>query len=278
MPYSDDHNILIPPHPCGRTRYVGQQWVRDANGPLLPKPPPRGVRTPNGLIWGHDLTDFMWIKQFHDIDIFTVWSRSMIKEFGENYDATEWEEEDKKQVPRRRYPWPVLKLPKRIMEFDIHGTQIGIIDKGCERHHLRGFSHQYRDCGEDMPSEKLTKESSTILAILKKLFPNLKDDEALIVANDGKESLEFQQRFPYSALWADSVRSSLEIFTRQTLPFSCHNWVLAVDVTHSVTPVSLDDLRLLSDPSVMFLMDGNGLVDLTDISDEISKDKPKSAP
>lgn len=259
MTYSETHNITIPSHPRGRRRYVGQQWVRDVNGPVLPKPPPLGVRTPNGLIWGHDLTDFMWIQQLHDVDVFTVWSRSMIKEFGENYDATEWEEEDKKQVPRRRSPWPVLKLPQAIMDLNIHGTDIGVIPEGCKKHRRSDYSPKYRvdeDVAIVSSKEITTYTLPEVSAILEGIFPTLGNDEGLMIANDGENRLKNSRGLPYTLLWADHVRVSFKIFALEKLPSGIHGLDTFLDVAY-------DHLgRDFTSQKSMLLADTIGLVDM----------------
>ncbi|KAK7682781.1 hypothetical protein QCA50_014165 [Cerrena zonata] len=281
MPYSDRHNIAIPPHPRGRKRYVSQQWVRDVNGPVLPRPPPCGVRTPNGLIWGHDLTDFMWIKQLHDINVFTVWSRSMIKEFGENYDPTEWEKEDGKQVPRRRHPWPVLKLPRNIMDLNLHSTRIGIIDQGCKKHRCIDYSPKYRhddddvDVDDDTVSETPTTGNRLeVSAILGKLIPNIRDDEGLIVINDEKNPLKTSHGLPYTLLWAGHVRSSLDILFRQMGPLS-RDLNFVFDASFTNIGCYANDSESLLDPNAMLLLDGIGLVDISGLSEEDFVDNSK---
>lgn len=46
--------------PEDRQRVVYKEWVRDPKGKLLEKPPPRGTRTENNIIWGDTLDDFYW--------------------------------------------------------------------------------------------------------------------------------------------------------------------------------------------------------------------------
>ena len=128
----------FPPREDGRKRYVRRQWVRDPKGAVITPPSPKGVRTPNDLIWGHDLNDFFWIQRIPGIDVIMIWSRSMIKELGENYHECEFEQPDSLQVPRLRHPWPVLKLPRAIVAFEkMLGcglTHLGLIDEGCDKH------------------------------------------------------------------------------------------------------------------------------------------------
>jgi len=57
-----------------RERVVTAQWIRNLNpdGVILPRPPPMGMRTANGLIWGHSLSDFMWIQRIPNINVLTI--------------------------------------------------------------------------------------------------------------------------------------------------------------------------------------------------------------
>ncbi|KAJ6472290.1 hypothetical protein C8R47DRAFT_987866 [Mycena vitilis] len=94
-----------------RSRFVYRHWVRDPKGKLLEKPPPKGARPANDIIWGHSLNDFYWISRIPGINILTIWSRSMIKEYGENFLD---EEHDEEPEPRRLRPWPSLTLPDHL--------------------------------------------------------------------------------------------------------------------------------------------------------------------
>lgn len=132
-----------PPHSRGRDRWVYQQWLRDPKGPMLPRPPPDGVRPPNDLIWGHTLEDFFWLERLPGVDMVTIWSRSMIKEYGERYEESEFTEPDALQVPRLRRPWPVLKVrgtcgrvPKDAYE---------VVDEGCTKALTAGHPPKRRD-------------------------------------------------------------------------------------------------------------------------------------
>ena len=108
----------FPPLPLdedGRTRYVMFEWSRkNLGGKTLVEPSPVGKRTPNGLIWGHHLVEFFWIDRLPvkipHADTMTVWSRSMIKEFGEFYEDRIWGVEYRFASPHFRKPWPIFKL------------------------------------------------------------------------------------------------------------------------------------------------------------------------
>ncbi|KAJ7215872.1 hypothetical protein GGX14DRAFT_359384 [Mycena pura] len=113
-----------------RTRLVDQHWVRDPEGKPLENPPPTGVRPPNNIIWGHTLKDFYRISRIPGGDDHTIWSRSMIKEYGENYLKEEHSEEP---APRRLRPWPCLTLPDHLAA----SAALGYIDEGCDSMHGR---------------------------------------------------------------------------------------------------------------------------------------------
>ncbi|KAJ7263132.1 hypothetical protein B0H12DRAFT_294139 [Mycena haematopus] len=113
-----------------RQRVVYQEWVRDPRGKLLEKPPPRGSRPENNIIWGHTLEDFYWISRIPGVNVLTIWSRSMIEEYGENYLNVNGQRE-RGPEPRRLRPWPVLTLPEHVAS----SATLGYIDEGCgERH------------------------------------------------------------------------------------------------------------------------------------------------
>ena len=107
---------------------IQNQWTRDPNGPPLPQPPPSGKRPPNGIVWGHTMNDFYWIQRRPGINVVTIWSRSMIQEFGENYVGAEHEYEPSPRVLR---PWPILQLPPGINSF------LGLVDETCFCNHIR---------------------------------------------------------------------------------------------------------------------------------------------
>ncbi|OBZ76030.1 hypothetical protein A0H81_03088 [Grifola frondosa] len=102
-------------HP--RQRTFTRVWERDPNGPALKNPPPKGMRTPNNLIWGHSLTDLIRVSggpSVPSVDSPTIWSRSMIKELGENYPESELDAPEPR--PRVLRPWSALTLPREFLE------------------------------------------------------------------------------------------------------------------------------------------------------------------
>lgn len=93
-----------------RTRFVFNVWIRDPDGPMLPRPPPDGERTPNGLIWGDDIDDFYWVKRIPTVpQLMTIWSRTMLDEFGENFMRANGDADSATRPPRKLQPWPLLR-------------------------------------------------------------------------------------------------------------------------------------------------------------------------
>ena len=110
-------------------RVVEYMLCRKPDAPFLDKTnPPYGQRTPNCTIWGHSLCDFFWLERGEGSYIFTIWSRSMIRERGEGYID---EDPRKEPPPRKRKPWPLLKLPKRL-KAESKRNGFGRIDPGSD--------------------------------------------------------------------------------------------------------------------------------------------------
>ncbi|KAF7334500.1 hypothetical protein MVEN_02279500 [Mycena venus] len=141
--------------PADRQRVVYKKWDRDPKGKLLEKPPPKGSRTENNITWGHTLDDFYWMRyripRIPGVNVLTIWSRSMIKEFGENYLN---EKHEKEPEPRRLRPWPVLTLPSHIPS----STRLGYIDEGCGDNH----EHSWRRV-ETETSQSATREKAKLI-------------------------------------------------------------------------------------------------------------------
>lgn len=177
------------PESRGSTRYVYQQWIRDPNGPLLTKPPPTGVRPPNAMIWGHDLGDFFWIERVPNVPVMTVWSRSMIKEYGENYEESEFEQPDSLQVPRERHPWPVLKIMKGLEILDElygqSGTRYGLIDEGCDKHNEPDYVPKLReDIADDETTESQDQTNAIDVRKVVRRMLGMEDDYRWVVRKD----------------------------------------------------------------------------------------------
>ena len=90
---------------------------------------PYGQWMPNRIIWGHSLHDFFWIKCKLGMILRTIWSCSMICEWGEGY----IDEEHPREPPPRKLgkPWPLLKLPKPLKE-ESRRNGFGKVDPGSD--------------------------------------------------------------------------------------------------------------------------------------------------
>ncbi|KAF7416122.1 hypothetical protein PC9H_002382 [Pleurotus ostreatus] len=100
-----------------RKRVIGHTWLRNPDGGPLPRPPPNGKRTPNGLIWASSVDRIYRIQRFPNINVMTGWSISMVAEFNENY----WEVADEiypEPDPQRVLSYPLLNLPVEICQPD----------------------------------------------------------------------------------------------------------------------------------------------------------------
>ncbi|CCM06631.1 uncharacterized protein FIBRA_08911 [Fibroporia radiculosa] len=99
-----------------RRRFIFEQWPRDPNGPFLKPPPPRGKRSPNDILWGADLDSFFWTQRQAGLGVVTVWSRSMIQAFGENYHKLE-EIDEEEPDPCVIHPYSQLRTLIKMPEF-----------------------------------------------------------------------------------------------------------------------------------------------------------------
>lgn len=109
------------------------------------------------------MNDFYWVQRRPGINVFTIWSRSMIQEFGENFTGTEHEYEP---TPRVLRPWPVLQLPPGISS----DPPLGVVDETCFCNHIRSpppVSH-YDDQGNLRPQHEGEGRS-----VLEKIYSRL---------------------------------------------------------------------------------------------------------
>ncbi|KAL6304650.1 hypothetical protein BKA93DRAFT_749586 [Sparassis latifolia] len=182
-----------------RTRIVTHQWARAPNGPLLTKPPPKGMRTPNGLIWAHSIDDFMWIERIPNVGLMTIWSRSMIKEYNENYLEEEFEAPEPR--PRLRKPWPVLKLRKGArMWLD---PPLSAMDEGSD-HEDDGIV-RYRILEDDSDDED--DEKSCCCATHGGSLFDHTDDKDVLLPNDSENPVMSPLGVPYSHLWSPELHN-----------------------------------------------------------------------
>ncbi|KAI0922746.1 hypothetical protein AcV5_009639 [Taiwanofungus camphoratus] len=202
MSHMQVDNELPPPSTTSlRKRAVIHEWLRDPKGSPLPRPPPTGVRTPNGIIWAHSLANFMWIQRIPDVNVMTVWSRSMIKEFGENYDESEFAAPE--PPPRRRKPWPVLKLPRRSRE-SVY-PPLGVLDEGSD--HEDFGTRVIRTCADD--SEDDDDDEPSTLDPPPALAGDAGHLSDLVIPNDPDDPIMSPWGMPYAFLWKPEVREAI---------------------------------------------------------------------
>ncbi|KAI0797291.1 hypothetical protein BC629DRAFT_1502772 [Irpex lacteus] len=246
----------FPPQPDGRTRYVAKQWIRDPNGPLLKKPGPIGVRTPSGLIWGHDLNDFFWIERIPGRNIMTIWSRSMIQNLGENYDEREFDHPDGVHYPRRHHAWPLLKVPKDFKKWETPRVkeEYGIIDPGCEVHARLDYKPNYRD--DDGTVVEMTKIDHEFEQLVKRLI-GVENDGAW-VRNDPKNPVKDRTGRRYTMLWAPATRQEMlegipegvEVPLKTMHPYPFTTMQMDAVGVHILTALDDDALDALGGPSL----------------------------
>ena len=188
-------------HYSNRRRVVSRQWLRDPSGSILPRPPPVGTRAPNGLIWGHSLEDFMWIQRVPNVNVLTIWTRSMIKEFAENYDESEFDAPE--PLPRVRHPWPVLRIAQDARNRTI--PPIGAYDEGSDHEDDEPRTVRSWCVRADDPK---TGESCQDKIINRFVIENLSD---ALVPNDGENPVMSPLRHPYAALWTPDYRKGYAV-------------------------------------------------------------------
>ncbi|KAI0918510.1 hypothetical protein AcV5_002486 [Taiwanofungus camphoratus] len=113
--------MILPGLPGeNRKRIVFENWYRNPKGPVLQRPPPDGKRAPNGLVWGNNLDSFFWTERFPEfpLSVVTVWTRSMIQEYGENHFNQE-ELEDYEPDPYMLPPYHTLCILRNSSAMDI---------------------------------------------------------------------------------------------------------------------------------------------------------------
>ncbi|KZT64225.1 hypothetical protein DAEQUDRAFT_732892 [Daedalea quercina L-15889] len=182
--------------PLRRRRIVSRQWLRDPGGELLPRPPPVGTRPPNGLVWGHSCEDFMWIQRVPNVNVLTVWSRSMIKEFGENYDESEFDAPEPR--PRVRRPWPVLRIARDALNTSV--PPLGAYDDGSDHEDDDQSAVRRWRVRADDPKTGEAREDKILNRFV---VEGLAD---ALMPNDGKNPVISPLKRPYAALWKPELR------------------------------------------------------------------------
>ncbi|KAI0752590.1 hypothetical protein C8Q80DRAFT_1147148 [Daedaleopsis nitida] len=200
-----------------RVRDIRLWWERDPDGPVLQRDrAPVGLRTPNGFVWGHKVDHIFWIQRIPGAHALTVWSRSMIKEHGEGYDDTEWDEP--LVEPRVVRPWPVLCLLGR----DGKSRPILLPDRGCAIEHLKKIAP---------PEGWVRAPESDVMspAMLALLGECPHDPEEMctgpMLSNAGPERLKNDEGEYYDYLWCEHFR---EIITSVDEPHRFFTHAVAV--------------------------------------------------
>ncbi|KAH9931571.1 uncharacterized protein B0H18DRAFT_952725 [Fomitopsis serialis] len=183
-------------HYSNRRRIVSRQWLRDPTGEILPRPPPVGTRTPSGLIWGHSCEDFMWLQRVPNVDVLTIWSRSMIKEFAENYDESEFDAPEPR--PRLRRPWPVLRLANDALNRTV--PPIGAYDDGSDHEDDEASDVRCWRVRADDPKTGEAVEDKLVHRVV------IEDMEGVFMPNDAVNPVISPLKHPYAALWRPEVR------------------------------------------------------------------------
>ena len=134
-----------------RRRFFPHIWCCEPNNTLhLASQAPKGCRTPNGVIWGHTLSDFFELLLISGADgpARDIFSTSMLHRFNDSLSPSQKERlgADKHLVPRVLQPWPLLCVPNDKGELE---TLCLGGDEGCERgHDPRSILHRVREVGD----------------------------------------------------------------------------------------------------------------------------------
>ncbi|KAI0819896.1 hypothetical protein BC628DRAFT_1423422 [Trametes gibbosa] len=141
---------------AARVRDIRLWWERNPDGPIITRALlPLGMRTREGFVWGHRLAHFFWLQRIPGVNAMTIWSRSMLREFGEGYAEHDWDEP--LVEPRVLRPWPVLRLASTddddaddAADDDADacasewGPPMGAIDGGCGCEHAEQVRYAIR--------------------------------------------------------------------------------------------------------------------------------------
>ncbi len=183
-----------------RERDIRLWWERDPKGPILQRDrAPPGFRTANGFVWGHQLGHIFWIQRIPGANAITVWSRSMIKEFGEGYDDKEWDEP--LVEPRLVRSWPVLQ----ILNANGRATHtLNARDRGCKLEHSKIAP----------PAGWVRKPDAAMSPEMLAFFGECPDDPEEIctgpmLANVGPERLKNEDGDYYDYIWCEHFKERI---------------------------------------------------------------------
>ncbi|OSD00997.1 hypothetical protein PYCCODRAFT_1459906 [Trametes coccinea BRFM310] len=205
-----DRSDTPPDSQDRRVRAVRLTYTRDPDGPVLEKnKAPIGHRTPNGYIWAHFVSEFVYIPRVPSIPQYvTTWSRSMLKILDEHYDEVEPMWPTPLVPPRIVRPWPVLKLPLD------HPAQtdppIGSIDEGCEFEHSEFMCYAIR--GDSPHGVELIDSDNRMPLRIPRRCPTGTSQvcPGRVLPNVGVDAVCDGDGRPYDFLWCPHFRALCE--------------------------------------------------------------------
>lgn len=178
-----------------RMRHIIFGRPRDPNGGPLPSPGPRGYRTPDGYVWGHSLESFFRISVLKNINFMRVYSRSMLKELGEDYREEDYSHPEPR--PRIRKPWPVL-CSRRVIK-----TTPTLEDDDHDSDHEDDEDETFNQARKFQ-----SQKARLVLEFMKITYDNVPELELseFVVENDPANPVKSSYNKPYIKLWAPEFR------------------------------------------------------------------------
>ena len=143
----------------------------------------------------------MWIQRVPNVNVLTVWTRSMIKEFAENYDEGEFDAPE--PLPRVRRPWPVLRIAQDARNRTI--PPVGAYDEGSDH---EDDEPRYVRSWRVRADDPKTGESCKDKTINRFVVEDMSD---ALVPNDGENPVISPLHHPYAALWTPDFRQGYAI-------------------------------------------------------------------
>ena len=218
-----------------RERDISLRVVRAPGGAVLARDKaPVGMRTPNGIVWGHRVNHLVWMPRVPGTNALTVWSRSMLKAFGERCEDLEqdpaWSGEPL-VPPRVLRPWPVLKMTRSGGEDeegedgegeDEETKTLNAVDEGCEHEHAGIKALKERDRTTDSDDSKQNPNAIALddedvratcadLAMMA-LFGECPDDPEEICTGPilfNRQQVKNARGEPYPYVWCEHFREQI---------------------------------------------------------------------
>ena len=189
-----------------RERDIYLRLQRDPKGAILKRDKaPVGLRTPNGFVWGHQVEHIFWMPRIPGTNALTVWSRSMLKAFGEGYNDSDWKEP--LVPPRVLRPWPVLRIQKQSGDGDDPEVTLNAIDQGCDDEHKALKRAKEEESKAEAEVQETTNEFSFMALMGDCPFDpeEICTGPVLFNTRDAKDT----EGRPYSFLWCEHFRSMM---------------------------------------------------------------------